>query len=518
MTLSKRQYKTELRFGTGGIRAIMGPRPNQINEKTIAIITQALANILNKRYSNQVVRVSIGYDSRKNSYYYAKICQKVLSSNGIETLLFPELVPTPILVYSIQKFKCQAGIMITASHNSKEYNGYKVYGETGVQLTPDLAYAVQSEIEKLDYSMVNEEENSNLNHLLNMEIMEDFYTEIEKKLDYVEKEKPIRIAFSALHGTSSKAALNILNRNGFKDVFMEPQQCIPDEKFSTCPTPNPEDPEAMEYVIRFGKTVNADVVYATDPDGDRLGIGIWNGNNYSLLTGNEIGLLMLDYLLSTRNYNENAKVFKTIVTSDLLDDIVHESGYEVISVLNGFKYIGDQVDILEQNGEEDNFILGVEENYGYLVGTYIKDKDSIGALLLFSNLLQFYKNKGISVLDRLKYIYNKHGYREQKVVSYTFEDEDGENKIKEYMNWFRLISPNKFWVEKTDYLDGIHGLPKENIIKFSSVTKDSILIRPSGTEPKLKLYFSLCSRSLEELISKMRPLDELITLLFSKEE
>lgn len=508
----EREYKTSLKFGTGGIREKMGLRPSQMNEKTVAIITQAVANYLKTQYKDSEIRVSIGYDSRRNSDFFASVSKKVLSSNGIKTYTFKELMPTPVLAYSIEHLHCQAGIMITASHNSKEYNGYKVYGASGVQLTPEVARIVQQEILQLDYADVLFHENEDLEYEVPEAVLFGFLEQVESAVVPVEKTVPITIAFSALHGTSTVPARMILERNGFDHVVFEPQQCVPDPEFVTCPSPNPEEKEAMEQVMELGKDCKADVVFATDPDGDRLGVGLWNGTDYTLLSGNEIGVLLYDYLLATGK--EGGKVFKTIVTTDLLDDLAKEHGQEVVSVLNGFKYIGDQVNLLFEQGREDEFILGVEENYGYLVGSYVKDKDSIGALLLFANLVQYYKNVNKDPLKRLQEIYDQYGYREQKVVSYTFEGEAGKKKIEGYMEMLRSVEPNDVWIEKIDYMDGINGLPKANILKFVSKDKDSLIIRPSGTEPKLKLYFSLNSDELKEFMGMARPLDVVLEVLF----
>ena len=327
----------------------------------------------------------------------------------------------------------------------------------------------------------------------------------------VEKKEPITIAFSALHGASTRPARLILERNGFERVVLEEEQCVPHGDFPTCPSPNPEEQKAMEKVMALGSRTGADVVFATDPDGDRLGVGLWNGSGYTLLSGNEIGVLLYDYLLATGK--EGGKVFKTIVTTDLLDDLAKDHGQEVVSVLNGFKYIGDQVNLLAEQGKEQEFILGVEENYGYLVGSYVKDKDSIGALLLFSNLVQYNKNLGKDPLDRLQEIYDTYGYREQKVVSYTLKGR-GKKKIASYMAMLRDVKPNAYWVEKLDYLDGVNGLPKADILKFVSKDKDSLIVRPSGTEPKLKLYFSLNSEELKEFMGMTRPLDVVLGELF----
>ncbi|MFA1015964.1 phospho-sugar mutase [Dubosiella newyorkensis] len=508
----ERVYKTSLKFGTGGIREKMGLRPNQMNEKTIGIITQALANYLKSQYKDSEIRVSIGYDSRRNSDFFASISKKVLSSNGIKTYVFTELIPTPVLAYSIEHLHCQAGIMITASHNSKEYNGYKVYGNTGVQLTPEVAKYIQQEILNLDYSQVLTQENEELEYDVPNTVLEAFLEQVENAISPIEKKEPITIAFSSLHGASIQPAKHIFERNGYHNVYYEQEQCIPHQDFPTCPSPNPEEKEAMEKVIKLGNKVNADVVFATDPDGDRLGVGLKHKNSYTLLSGNEIGVLLYDYLLETKK--EGSKVYKTIVTTDLLDDLAKDHGQQVFSVLNGFKYIGDQVNQLAQQQKEHEFILGVEENYGYLVGTYVKDKDSIGALLLFSNLVQYYKNEGKDPLDRLQEIYEQYGYREQKVISYTFEGEEGKQKIQDYMERLRNTNTNNYWIEKYDYQEGINNLPKANILKFISKDKDSLIIRPSGTEPKLKLYFSLNSEELKEFMSTTKPLDVILEELF----
>ena len=421
-------------------------------------------------------------------------------------------MPTPCLSYAVRELNCSAGIMVTASHNPSKYNGYKVYGSDGCQITTQAASDILSEINALDvfddpkhgdYDAFIKEGMINI-------ISDDLYTKfinrvkqesllVDEKLD-----KSVKIIYSPLHGTGLKPVTRILKESGFNNIIVVKEQEQPDGNFTTCPYPNPEIREAMQEGIRYAEENNADLLIATDPDADRVGIAIKDGNEYRLLTGNQVGVLLFDYICSLRiKHNKMPKdpiAVKTIVTTDMVKKIAEKYGVQIVEVLTGFKFIGEQIGLLEAKGEEERYIFGFEESYGYLSGGYVRDKDAVDGAFLIAEMFAYYKHQGISLVSKLSELYKEYGYFSNYLDSFEFEGSSGFNKMMSIMEKVRnqITSIGKYKiVNKIDYEKGVNGLPKSNVLKLFLDNGTSIVVRPSGTEPKLKIYTSICGDNFE---------------------
>ncbi len=523
-------FYRNLEFGTGGLRGIMGVGTNRMNIYTVAMATQGFANYIRKMNPNEKeLRVAIAYDCRNNSPAFANITADVMSANGIKVFLFDCLRPTPELSFAVRQLHCHAGVMVTASHNPKEYNGYKAYWNDGGQLVSPHDKNVIAEVEKiLDPSMVNFKRKPELITILD-EKFDDIYLDkvygLSLSLDLIKKHSDLKIVYTPIHGTGRRLVPEILKRKGFKNVYCVEQQMIVDGDFPTVKSPNPEEPAAMALAVNKAKELNADLVLATDPDADRVGVAVKDQHGeFILLNGNQAASVFLYYLLT--RWNELGKltgkefVVKTIVTTELLFEIAKKYQVERFDVLTGFKYIASK--ILELEGKEQ-FIGGGEESYGYLAGDFVRDKDAVIATSLLAEAMAWAAEKGMTFYELLCNIYREFGLYREKLVSLTKKGISGTEEIKAMMAKFRETPPTEICGEKIveirDYKileakDLVTGkatpinLPKSDVLQFFTESGSKISIRPSGTEPKIKFYFSMKGKIEGSIEDSMHALDE----------
>ena len=515
-------YK-DLSFGTGGLRGTIGAGSNRMNVYTVNKASQGLANYLNKHYKNP--SVVIGYDSRIKSDVFSKCAAKVFSSNGIKVYLWDRLLPVPTVSFGVRYLKASAGVMITASHNPSKYNGYKVYGEDGCQITTKAAEEILTEIEKVDiFDGVVIKDSNNIS-MVPEECFDEFLSNVKSQsvLFGEEINKDVKIVYSPLNGTGREPVLRVLKESGFTNVSVVREQEYPDGNFPTCPYPNPEIKEAMALGMEYAKKEKADLLIATDPDCDRVGIAVRNKDDeYVLLSGNETGILLLDYICTQRiKYNKmpnDSVVVKTIVSTDLADSICKHYGVSARNVLTGFKFIGEQIGLLERDNKADSYIFGFEESYGYLTGSYVRDKDGVDGAFMICEMFAYYKSKGISLLDKLDELYRTYGYQINSLQSYEFDGSSGFKKMQDIMTNFRnhpLIDINGIKVDRClDYAIGLDGLPKSDVLKYYLVDKSSVVVRPSGTEPKLKTYVSTLRPTKDESIKANQELADSLKAFF----
>ena len=532
-------FYRNLAFGTGGLRGVIGAGTNRMNVYTVAKASQGLADYLNQHF--QTPSVAIGYDSRIKSDVFAKVAAGVFAANGVRVHIWPVLMPVPTVSFAARYLHTSAGVMVTASHNPSKYNGYKVYGADGCQITTEAAAEILSEIEKLDiFADVRQcdfEEglkNGMIGYIPD-EVYTAFVAEVKNQsvLFGEEVNKNVAIVYSPLNGTGLKPVTRTLKEMGYTNITVVKEQEQPDGNFPTCPYPNPEIREAMALGMDYAKKCQADLLLATDPDCDRVGIAVRNKvGEYELLTGNQTGLLLLDYICSQRikhgKMPEKPVMVKTIVTMDMAEQIAAHYGVKTINVLTGFKFIGEQIGRLEQQGREDSYIFGFEESYGYLTGSYVRDKDGVDGAYMICEMFSYYATKGISLLDKLDELYKAYGYCMNTLHSYEFDGSAGFAKMQAIMQAFRgnvsesgsnvtKLSGNieecgsnskkfngsmtEFGGKKVvcmlDYSAGIDGLPKSDVLKFVLEGNCSIVVRPSGTEPKLKIYISVSAEHKE---------------------
>ena len=506
-------FYRNLEFGTGGLRGVIGAGTNRMNIYTVAKASQGLAEYV-KNHGGQKKGIAVSYDSRIKSDVFARVAAQVFAGNGIQVYIYDELMPTPCLSFAVRRLGCEAGIMVTASHNPSKYNGYKVYGSDGCQITTEAAAAILDEIEAVDIFegilKMNFDEAVDCGRIrwISSEVTADFVDCVKKQsvlgaLDQVDKD--VAIVYSPLNGTGLKPVLRTLGESGFTNITVVKEQEAPDGHFPTCPYPNPEIREAMALGIEYAKERDADLLLATDPDCDRVGIAVKDEQgNHVLLSGNETGMLLLDYICSRRRANgtmpEHPVMIKTIVTIDMAERIAAHYGVETKNVLTGFKFIGEQIGLLEEKGQESSYIFGFEESYGYLSGSYVRDKDGVNAAFLICEMFAYYKAQGISLWQKLKELYQTYGYCLNTLHSFTFEGAAGFLKMKEIMASLRQgidMIGGKRVLECLDYSRGLDGLPKSDVLKFMLEDYCSVVIRPSGTEPKMKVYLSVSAEDME---------------------
>ena len=521
-------YKN-LEFGTGGLRGILGAGTNRMNVYTVAKASQGLADYVNEKFSEEQRSIAVSYDSRIHSKDFAETAAQVFAANGIQVYIYDELMPTPCLSFAVRELGCAAGVMVTASHNPGEYNGYKVYGADGCQITTEAAKEIYEKIERNDIftqvSQISLEEAKD-NHKVNYipaAVYEKFLQCVQEQSVLGEKEeidKNVSIVYSPLNGTGLKPVLDSLKRAGYGQITVVKEQEKPDGRFPTCPYPNPEIREAMSLGMGYAKKVHADLLLATYPDCDRVGIAVVNPKGeYQLLSGNETGLLLLDYICSQKMIHaampEHPVLVKTIVTTDLAEKIADKYGVQTVNVLTGFKFIGEQIGLLEKEGRKSDYIFGFEESYGYLSGTYVRDKDGVNASVLICEMFAFYKTKGVNLLDKLKELYAEHGYCMNQLHTYKFQGEEGMHRMENIMEQLRngAFSLKTGTIKEVlDYKTGIGNLPKSNVIKMVLENGSTLVVRPSGTEPKLKIYTSILGSDQESV----KPVDEEIVRSIEK--
>ena len=530
--ISDRFYK-DLEFGTGGLRGEIGAGTNRMNVYTVGKATQGLSEYVNSVNKNG--SVAIAYDSRIKSDILARTTASILAANGIQVYIYPELMPTPMLSFAVRYFGCDAGVVITASHNPAKYNGYKAYGPDGCQLNLEASTYVLSIMNKVDIfegvkSMDFEKavEEGKIKYIGN-EVIEKYLEEVQKcsVADNVDL-SALNVIYTPIHGSGNKPVRAILKKIGIKNVTVVKEQELPDGNFPTAPYPNPEIEQPFEIALELAKTVNPDLLLATDPDCDRGGIAVKHNGEYRLMSGNDVGALLFDYVLKRRTANgtmpERPIAVKTIVTTEICKKIAAEYSCELIDVLTGFKFIGEQIGILEKSGEENRYVFGFEESYGYLAGSYVRDKDAVVASMLICEMVAYYKENGVTLIDVLEKIYEKHGYYFCSQKNYTFEGASGMQHIGEIMDNLRNSPPTELLgsavVKINDYSTSLSttpssgeqsviDLPKSNVLSFFAEDGSSLIARPSGTEPKIKFYLSAVSQTSESCATKLAELEAL---------
>ena len=510
------RFYRDLEFGTGGLRGVIGAGTNRMNVFTVRRATQGFADYLNQEYKNPSVAIS--FDSRIKSDVFSKAAAEVLAANGIKVHIYTELMPTPCLSFAVRQLKCQGGIMITASHNPAKYNGYKVYGEDGCQITLRVAEIIIEKINSLDMfkdvktsSFDEELAKGNISYIGN-DVIEAFYQNVLNEGINTDlcASSGLKVVYTPLNGTGNKPVREILKRIGISNVTVVKERENPDGNFPTCPYPNPEIREALEVGLRYCKEVQPDLLLATDPDCDRVGIAVPDGNGgFALFSGNEVGALLLEYICQQRikkgTMPKDPVAVKTIVTTDIVNYIGEEYGVDIINVLTGFKFIGEQIGMLEAKGEEKRYIFGFEESYGYLSGGYVRDKDAVNASMLICEMAAYYRTQGITLLQARENLYKKYGVFYQTLYSFEFDGESGMKHMNEIMSNLRNDPPAEIGglkvVKFEDYKESTCKdiatgnvtqltLPKSNVLAFYLEDGCKAIVRPSGTEPKIKTYLT----------------------------
>lgn len=514
-------FYTELEFGTAGLRGVIGAGTNRMNVYTVGKASQGLASYVNSVNKNG--SIAIAYDSRIKSELFARTAAETFAANGIKVYIYKELMPTPMLSFAVRHLKCDAGIVITASHNPAKYNGYKAYGPDGCQLGPEAADYVLSIMNSVDIFegvksfSFDEGLNSGIIEYIGQDVLEAYFGEVIKRR--VSKEldlSDLKIIYTPLNGAGNMPVRTILKKIGASDITVVPEQEMPDGNFPTTPFPNPEFRQAFEYALKLAENTKPDLLLATDPDADRVGIALNLGNDYRLFTGNEVGALLLNYILERKTQNgtlpKNPVAVKTIVTTEVCKKIAEKYGCELVDVLTGFKFIGEQILMLEEKGEEERFIFGFEESYGYLAGGYVRDKDAVIASMLICEMTAYYKSIGKNLYEVLCEIYAEHGYYCCNQNSFYCEGQSGMKKISDTMSNLRNNPPKEISGVKVsvfkDFGESVCknlktgknekiNLPKSNVLGFYLENGASVIVRPSGTEPKIKLYTTAVGCSLE---------------------
>lgn len=527
-----RFYKN-LEFGTGGLRGVIGAGTNRLNVYTVSQATQGLANYLNKNFKEP--SVAIAYDSRIKSDKFAEAAAGVLAANGIKVYIYPELMPTPMLSFAVRRLHCSSGIVITASHNPSKYNGYKCYDSRGFQMTDEAAAETYEYIKNVDvFTGVKRMDFDDALAEDMVDFIEDWvkdeFTEavLSKSLNKkLVASSGIKVLYTPLHGTGNKPVRRVLKKLGVKELEVVKTQEKPDGTFTTCPYPNPEIRQVFEEGLKETENFKADLIIATDPDCDRVGIAVLDGGEYKLMTGNEVGAMLSEYLLSTLKARgelpEKPVLIKTIVTTPLIKDIANAYGAEVYDLLTGFKYIGECITELEEKGEADRYVLGMEESYGYLAGTHVRDKDGVVAAMLVTEMAAFCKTEGKTLWQYMESIYEKYGYYFNELDNYAFEGASGMKKMADMMENLRNNVPAEIsgskvvWVgdyKKGTTLDlvsgasGKTGLPSSNVLSYRCENGSTAIVRPSGTEPKIKIYITAKESSRKKAAAEVKNISE----------
>ena len=519
------RFYRELEFGTAGLRGVIGAGTNRMNVYTVRKATQGLSNYLLKHAEGKPQSVAIAYDSRIKGVLFSKESAAVLAANGIKAYIYPQLMPTPALSYAVRHLKCDAGICVTASHNPAKYNGYKAYGSDGCQITADMADGITQEIGALDIFAdvkkmdFEEGRRQGLIEYIGDETMGAFLDDVYKE-SLIDDASNLKLVYTPLNGAGRVCVLRILERIGIKDVTVVPEQEYPDGNFPTCPYPNPEFREALQKGLELCEKVQPDLLLATDPDSDRVGIAVKQGGEFKLMTGNEVGILLLDFIARVKQ--EQGKLpahpvaVTTIVSTDMVDPIAQHYGVEMRRCLTGFKYIGDIIAELEQKeGNANSYLLGFEESYGYLSGGYVRDKDAVDGSMLICEMASYYKRQGKTLVDVMNELYETYGYYQNATLNFGFEGEDGMKTMQKIMDTLRQEPPTEIAgakvVGRSDYQlsqsygdkEGAIDLPKSNVLEYRLENGCKLIVRPSGTEPKIKIYLSGKGATMDESLAEI---------------
>ena len=525
-------FYRDLAFGTGGLRGVIGAGTNRMNVYTVAKASQGLADYLKKNFTEP--SVAIGYDSRIKSDVFAKVAAGVFAANGVKVNIWPVLMPVPTVSFATRYLHTSAGVMVTASHNPSKYNGYKVYGADGCQITLEAAEKILAAIEKIDcfddVRLADFDAAAAAGRIVTIDekCLDDFVQAVyDQRVGDGAGIDALKLVYTPLNGTGNKPVRTILNRIGIQEVTVVKEQENPDGNFTTCPYPNPEIREALQLGLQYCDQVKPDLLLATDPDADRVGIAVPDGKGgYALFSGNEVGAMLLEYICEQRiqkgTMPKHPVAVKTIVTTDIVEAICKAYGVELIEVLTGFKFIGEQIGFLEAKGEEDRYIFGFEESYGYLAGSYVRDKDAVVASMLICEMAAYYRTKGISMMQARENLYQKYGVYVHAQHSFTFEGESGMIRMQNIMENLRTNRPeqidNMKVIQFADYekqvsIDLTTGtetaitLPKSNVLSFTLEQGAKVIIRPSGTEPKIKAYYTTTAATEAEAAKKKDELD-----------
>jgi len=519
------RFYRELEFGTAGLRGVIGAGTNRMNVYTVRKATQGLSNYLLKHAEGKPQSVAIAYDSRIKGVLFSKESAAVLAANGIKAYIYPQLMPTPALSYAVRHLKCDAGICVTASHNPAKYNGYKAYGSDGCQITADMADGITQEIGALDIFAdvkkmdFEEGRKQGLIEYIGDETMGAFLDDVYKE-SLTGDASNLKLVYTPLNGAGRVCVLRILERIGIKDVTVVPEQEYPDGNFPTCPYPNPEFREALQKGLELCEKVQPDLLLATDPDSDRVGIAVNQGGEFKLMTGNEVGILLLDFIARVKQ--EQGKLpahpvaVTTIVSTDMVDPIAEHYGIEMRRCLTGFKYIGDIIaDVEQKEGSYESFLLGFEESYGYLSGGYVRDKDAVDGSMLICEMASYYKRQGKTLVDAMNDLYETYGYYQNATLNFGFEGEDGMKTMQKIMDTLRSDPPAEIAgtkvIGRSDYeasqsygdKEGVIDLPKSNVLEYRLENGCKLIVRPSGTEPKIKIYLSGKGATMEESLAEI---------------
>ena len=507
------RFYRDLAFGTGGLRGLLGAGSNRMNIYTVRRATQGLANYI--KAQGLTPRVAISYDSRINSDLFARETARVLAANGVEAWLYPRLEPTPALSFAVRALGCGAGVCVTASHNPARYNGYKVYGADGCQITLDAARAVLKEIEALrifkDVKVIGFADGLEQKTIrwIPETVLDDFLAAVQAQsvLNPEEQAEPLKVVYTPLNGTGLECVSRIAEKIGVQQFWVVPEQKDPDGNFPTCPYPNPEVRQAMEKGLALCREKKPDLLLGTDPDCDRVGIAVPDGEDYRLMSGNEVGVLLLDFLCARRleegSMPQRPVAVTTIVSSRMATPLAEHYGVELRRTLTGFKFIGEQIGLLEGQGEADRFVFGFEESYGYLAGSYVRDKDGVVASMLICEMARWYKRRGLTLAQAMEKLYETYGYYRDSLHSFAFEGVQGMGQMQAIMENLRAQPPRQIGqaavTAVTDYQNaGATGLPAADVLEFSLEGGGRLMIRPSGTEPKIKLYLTSVGGTAEE--------------------